>query len=107
MELPVLPAPGKRDRLRVKRMIRQEQRGALLIAQAAFHEVQVTLLIAAVKLVAHNGMAEVREVDADLMLAPGERAHGEERKFAMVAVEGLHDLELGAGRCPIGTDAIL
>jgi hypothetical protein len=107
VELPVLSAPGKRERLGVKRVIRQEQRGALLIAQATFHEVQVTLLIAAVKLVAYDGMANVREVDADLVLAPCERAHGEERKFARVAVEGLHHLELGACRCPIGTDAIL
>lgn len=105
--MPVSPVPGKRERLRVKGVIRQEQRGALLIAQAAFHEVQVMVLIAAVELVAHDGMAEVREVDANLVLASGERVNGEKRELALVATEGLQNLELGAGKCAVIADAVL
>jgi len=47
------------------------QYGALRVGEPILDEGQVTILVAAVELVADDGMAEMREVDADLMLAAG------------------------------------
>ena len=43
------------------------------VRQAVFDQREIQILVAAVKFVADDGMAEVREVDADLMLAAGAR----------------------------------
>ena len=39
--------------------------------KTVFHQRQVQVLVAAVEFVAHYGMAQVREVDSDLVFAPG------------------------------------
>ena len=66
-----LAAPGEPDGAGVQSVIRQNEPGALLRRQAIFDQRQIQILIAAVELVADEGMAEVGEVDADLMFAAG------------------------------------
>ena len=51
--------------------MRQNEPGALFIGQAIFDQRQIQILVATVKFVADDGMAEVGEVDANLVLAPG------------------------------------
>ena len=63
----------------MKRLIFKNEPGALLIGQAVFDQRQIQILVAAVKFVADDGMAEVGEVDADLMFAAGA---GDEAKQA-------------------------
>jgi hypothetical protein len=58
----------------------KNQAGALRPGQAAFDEGQITFLVAAVNLVADDGMAEVREVDAELVFAAGAGNEAEQGK---------------------------
>jgi hypothetical protein len=51
--------------------MRQNEPGALFRRQAIFDQRQIQILVAAVEFVADDGMAEVGEVDADLMFAAG------------------------------------
>jgi len=44
---------------------------ALRAGQTVLDKREIQILVAAVKLVADDGVADVREVDADLMFAPG------------------------------------
>ena len=66
-----LAAPGEADGAGVKRLVRQNEPGQLLRRQAIFDQRQIQILVAAVKFVADDGMAEVGEVNADLMFAAG------------------------------------
>ena len=58
----------------------KNQAGALRFGQAAFDEGQITFLVAAVNLVANDGMAEVGEVDAELVFATGAGDQAQQRK---------------------------
>ena len=49
--------------------MRQNQRPLLFFVQPPFDEGQVQILVASVDFIADDGMAEVGEVNADLMLA--------------------------------------
>ena len=64
-------APGETDGAGVQGVMRQNEAGALFIGQAIFDQRQIQILVAAVEFVADDGMAEVGEVDADLMFAAG------------------------------------
>ena len=64
-------------------VVRQNEPGALVIGQPVFHEREIEIGIAAIDLIAHDGMAEVREVQADLMFAAGERANAKEREWQL------------------------
>jgi hypothetical protein len=64
-------APGETHGAGVERLVRQNEPGALLIGQAIFDQRQIQILVAAIEFIADDGMAEVGEVDADLVLAPG------------------------------------
>jgi len=64
----------------VEGVILKDQAGTLLRRQAVFDERQIQILVAAVELVADDGMAEVREVDADLVFAPGAGFYPEQGK---------------------------
>lgn len=69
-ELPVARAPSEAEPRGVQRLTRQDEAGALLCGHLAQDEIEVEPLIAAVEFVADEGVAEVLEVDADLVLAP-------------------------------------
>ena len=60
-------------------LIWQNKPGVLLRRQAIFDQRQIQVLVAAVQFIADDGMAEVGEVDADLMFAAGA---GDEAKQA-------------------------
>lgn len=49
--------------------MRQNQRPLLLLVQPPFDQGQIQILIATVDFVADDGMANVREMNTDLMLA--------------------------------------
>ena len=74
-----LPAPNEADGAGVKRLVRQDEPGKLLRRQAVFDQRHIYILVAAVQFIADDGMAEVGEVDADLMFAAGA---GDEAKQA-------------------------
>jgi hypothetical protein len=61
----------------VERVVCKNQFRALRFVQTIFDERHIYILVAAVKFVADDGMAEVREMDADLMFAPGARKNFE------------------------------
>jgi len=72
-------APVEPERAGMERVVRQYQSGALRLAEAALHEGEITILVAAVKLVADEGMAEVGEMEAELVLAAGAGKDAQER----------------------------
>ena len=72
-EIILLPAPLKLDAAGMQGVMGQDEPGALLIGQTFFHEGEVQIRVTAVQFVAHDGMADVREVDADLVFAARER----------------------------------
>ena len=74
----LFPAPIKPQLCCVERVVGEEEFLALGVGQAPLHEVEVERFVAAVKLVAHNGMAQMRQVNANLMFAPGQWAEAEQ-----------------------------
>ena len=62
----------------MKGMVFKNQPGALRFGQTSLDEGQITILVAAVKFVADDGMAEMREMDAELVLATGAGDEAEE-----------------------------
>ena len=64
----------------MKGMVFKNQPGALRFGQTSLDEGQITILVAAVKFVADDGMAEMREMDAELVLATGAGDEAEERE---------------------------
>jgi len=116
----------------MKRLIFKNKPGALLISQAVFDQRQIQILVAAVEFVADDGMAEVGEVDADLMFAAGAGDYSQKRKWQMAdgrwigsssssslvlalvfrlsrtrTIEAALDPEFGLGGRAVGADAIL
>ena len=75
------------NQLRVERVIRRQQCRALCVREPARHQIQIEPLVTTVNLVAHNGMPQVRHVDPDLMLAPGEETDREQRELPIGARE--------------------
>ena len=51
--------------------MRQNEPGTLFRRQTILDQRQIMILVAAIKFVADDGMAEVGEMDADLMFAAG------------------------------------
>src|SRR6478736_7292657 len=102
-----LAAPSEAHGTRVQSVIRQNQLRSLLIRQTAFDQCQIECLIPAVNLVAHDGMTQVREMEADLMLAPGTREEPEQGERDCAASKMLFQPELRLRRRPIRAHAIL
>ena len=59
--------------------MRQDEPGALLRRQAVFDQRQIEVLVTTVQLVADDGVAEVGEVDANLVFAAGKGDYTQER----------------------------
>jgi len=66
-------APGEAQPAGVQGVVGQEEAGALGVGEPAFDQGQIQVGVAAVEFVAHDGVAQVREMDADLMFAAGQR----------------------------------
>ena len=64
----------------MERLVLKNQDGSLFRGQAVLDERQIHILIAAIKLVADDRMADVREMDADLVFATGMRTQAQKRK---------------------------
>lgn len=62
-------------------MIWQNQFHPLLVCQSPFHQCEIQVHITAINLVTHDGMTDVREVDADLVFATRARQKAEEREI--------------------------
>jgi hypothetical protein len=74
-----LAAPEKAHGAGMQRLVRQNEPGKLLRRQAIFDQRQIQILVATVKFVADDGMAEVGEVNADLMFAAGAGNYSQKR----------------------------
>ena len=77
-ECPGLIAPGETHGAGVQGVIFKNETGALLPGQAVLDQREIQILVTTIDFVAHDRMAEVREVDADLMFAAGARPDAEE-----------------------------
>ena len=77
-EFAQLFAPGETNGAGVERVVFKYQSGTLLISKALLNEREIQILVTTIDFVAHDRMAEVREVDADLMLAARARPDAEE-----------------------------
>ena len=75
-----LAPPLKLQRARVQRVIRQNQLHPLLVRQPPLHQCEIQIRIAAVNLVAHDGMTDVREMNTNLMFATRARKQTEQRE---------------------------
>ena len=71
-------APSETHGAGVQGVMRQHEPGALLRRQTVLDQRQIQILVATVKFVADDGMAEVGEVDADLMFAAGAGSHSKQ-----------------------------
>ena len=60
--------------------MRQNQCSFLLIAQPAFDQRQIQILVTAIDFVPDDRMANVREMNANLVLAAGSRQDAKQRK---------------------------
>ena len=74
-------APGESDRAGVQSVMGQNELNFLLRGQPVFHQRQIQILVATVNFVAHDGVAEMREVDADLMFATSARDNSQQGKI--------------------------
>jgi hypothetical protein len=85
----------------------------LLSRQPVFDQREVAILITSVKLVSDDRMAEVRKMDADLMLSTRLWSNPQERKWAWRTARQNHSREaadnfkIGPGADTVGAHAIL
>ena len=63
-------------------VVGKNQLRSLRFRQPVFDERQITILVAAINFVADNRMAEVREVDANLVFAAGAGDEAQKREAA-------------------------
>jgi hypothetical protein len=99
-------APSEMKRGRVQCLIRQDQASALFVGETILREREVEVFVTAVEFVADDGMAEGREVDADLMLAAGMRQDPHQGEILAIALEAAFHEEIGVGLGAVGTNAI-
>ena len=86
----------------MQRMVRQYQSVALLRRQPIFHEGQIQVLIAAVEFVSHDGVADVSQMNADLVFPPclglnAEECEGLRAQWRVWTLETVDDFVAGAG----------
>lgn len=75
--------------------------------QAILRQRQVHILITAVKLVPHHGMARRSQVDADLMFASCFWTHPQQRELDAGAAKAPFHTEFRQGAGPVGANAML
>ena len=78
-QIPVLPPEGHNGC--VQRVMRENQSLALLCRQTIFDQCEICVLVAAVDLVAHNRMTEVRKVNAELVFATRARRDSQQGEW--------------------------
>src|SRR5882672_11432753 len=79
-----LSVPVKSHSARMEGLVRQNQPLPLFIRQSIFNQRQIQIFIATVQFIPNDWMADVREVNADLVLSPGVKpnAHKAEPRTA-------------------------
>ena len=85
----------------------KDQFRAVLGSEAVLDERHIYMLVAAVKLVADNGVADVSKMDADLMFAAGARDDSQQSEFFSVAQKSPINKKFRLRRRAVCADAIL
>ena len=80
MEIIFPPAPCKGEAAGMEGVVGQDELFPLGLGEPAFDEGEIQIRVAAINLVADDGMAEVGEVEADLMFAAGDRFEAQKGK---------------------------
>ena len=75
--------------------------------ESVFHQRQIKVFIPAVEFVANNGVAEVGEMDADLMFAAGMGQHAEKGEISFHAGETALDGKIRFRRRTVRADTVL
>ena len=81
-KFPKLLAPSETHSAGVEGVVFKNQSRALRVRQAVLDERQIQILVTAVKFVADDGVADVREVNADLMFTPGSRNDSQQSEWS-------------------------
>ena len=87
-------------------MVFKNQFCALFRRQAVFDKGEIYIFVAAVKLVADDGVAEMREMDADLVFTAGSRDDSQQREISFRARKFLFDPKFRLRRRAVGAHAI-
>ena len=87
-------------------VVGEDELGALGFGEAVGDEIDVEVFVGAVNLVADDGVADVGEVDADLMFAAGMRLDFEEAEGGVVVGEGAKEFPTGFGRESVFDDVV-
>ena len=66
-EIVMAVAPRELQAAGVEGVLRQDEPGALVRGESPFHKGEIKVGVAAIEFVAHQGMAEVLQVKAELM----------------------------------------
>jgi len=114
LEIIILAAPGEAQAPGVQSVVGQDEPLALLIGQPALNQSEVQVGIAAIYLIAHNGMAQMGEVQTDLVFTAGAGQQPQKREWKMedggcpadFALKPFFHNKLGLGGGTIGTDAV-
>jgi hypothetical protein len=73
-------APGKLKSPGVESVVRKDEALALGVGEPVLHEGEIQIRVATVNLVPHDGMADMGEVESDLMFAASEGAKSKQRE---------------------------
>lgn len=88
-------------------MVGEDEPLFLFGCEPVFDEGHVEVFVAAIELVANDGMTDMREMNADLVLAASVRENTEQGEVALGASEAALDGEVGVGCGAVGADAVL
>ena len=77
VELPIPATPFKGQTTGVQGVARQDEPPALFVSEAALDQREVAVFVVPVQFVADDRMPEVREMNPDLVLAPGLRSNSQ------------------------------
>src|SRR5206468_10488961 len=87
--------------------MRQDEFAVLLRRKAALHKIQIHVLIKTVEFVTHHRMADVSEMDANLVLPSGEQFNFEEAERAFRPFETRYDAVTSRRRSAVGANSVL
>ncbi len=91
----------------MQRVVREDQLPALGRSKSILDEGEIQILVPAVELVANDGMADVREVNANLVFAAGVRTDPQERERTLRSGEMAFDRKVGLRGGAVGSDLVL
>src|ERR1043166_5618466 len=107
MKFPITVSPAKFQTTGVERVVAHKQLLTVFLVQFTAHQPQVNLFIGSVYFIGDDRMTNVRQVNANLMLASRDRFDVEQRKLTCFARESPHHAHVRLRRDTIGTNTIL